>query len=164
MKKILGLILCFTMLFSISSGLVIASEDSSESVVYGENELGIFKSLGICEYTPENLSEKITRAEFIKLAAIVGGYPEYKSSEVVFSDLPLEHPFEPYVKSLYKLGIIAGADGKVNPDGEMTLVEASAVVLRLAGYGAVAEGKGGYPVGYINLARNPYLPPIHYRI
>ena len=152
MKKLLSLMLCLIMAVSTVSTLGFAEEEVT--AVYGAESVGMLKVLGICDFTETDLLADITRADFLKIMATLAGYGATKDSVQLFSDLPLEDEREPYVRSLYNLGVITfGRDKKVYPDAKITLQEAITVAVKLAGYSVVAEAKGGYPSGYYNVAK-----------
>ena len=149
-KRILSCILLLSLFFSIGNVFAVEQDEN----VCGASALGIVNALGIAKYSEEELSEKITRGEFFYLACKLSGFEGTKDSEVLFNDLSPEHEFEPYIKTLARLGVI-GADksGGIKADESISIAEASAVVLKLAGYGLIAESKGGFPSGYINTAK-----------
>ncbi len=145
-------VICLVILVN-SFALVVMAEEASEPKAYGESAVGLLKALEIIGYNEENISEKITRGEFFKMVCLATGYEGTKSEELLFYDLPLDHQYEPYIKTLAKIGIIGGTtEGKVLPDGEITFSEASAVLVKALGYSVAAEAKGGYPTGYLAVA------------
>jgi len=151
-KKLLCSVICLVLLINTFAMLAMAEEVTEEST-YGKSATGLLSALEIIDYSEENLDEKITRGEFFKMVCLATGYEGTKSEELLFYDLPLDHQYEPYIKTLAKIGIIGGtADGKVLPDGEITFGEASAVLVKSLGYSVAAEAKGGFPTGYLAVA------------
>lgn len=164
LKRLLSIILSVVLVLSAVSSLTFAEEGEA---VYGKESIEFVKALGIAEITEEQLSEKITRAELLKMLSIASGYGEMKSEEVLFADLALDNAYEPYIKALAKVGVIsADANGNIYPDSEISLIEAVSVAVKLAGYGVMAEAKGGYPNGYYNVAKSKEflknLPSVQY--
>lgn len=131
-----------------------ASEPEPE-VVYGTDSYGLLNALGIAEYTEDQLTNTITRADFLALVGAAAGYTGVESSEQLFADLALDDAREPMLKALAQAGVISpDASGNIIPDGEITLAEAAAVAVRLTGYSIVAEARGGYPSGYFTVAKS----------
>ena len=156
LKRLLSIVLSLILVFGTVSGLSFAAEEAEE--VYGGDSLGLLAALELAEFSEKELGENIARADFLKLIGTAAGYGETKSTEAVFADLPLEDKREPYIKALYNMGVIdLGADNKIFPDGEIGLMEAVAVAVKVTGYGLVAEARGGYPNGYYHVAKNNEL-------
>ncbi len=151
LKRIISCILSIALLLSFCPVL---AEEEEEKVIYGKEALGITNAIGITEYTEENLTEGITRGEFFKLACILAGYSGTVSSEIIYKDLIPGHEFEQYIKTLTKFGAIGGdPNGNILADENISLIEASAVILKIAGYSFAAESRGGFPSGYYLCAK-----------
>jgi len=152
LRKIVSLVLCMALSLTVFSS--VASADEIETVVYGKESYGLLNAMGITDWTEEELSEPMERADFLKIMNMVAGYGKVESKVQVFADLPLSDEREPYLKALYGSKIIApDAKGKIYPSGEIGIAEACAVSVRLTGYGVVADAKGGYPGGYMAVAK-----------
>ena len=150
LKRLLSIVLSLMLVFGTVSGLSFAAEEAEE--VYGGDSIGLLAALELAEFSEKELGESIARADFLKLIGTAAGYGETKSTEAVFADLPLEDKREPYIKALYNMGVIdLGADNKIFPDGEIGLMEAVAIAVKVTGYGLVAEARGGYPNGTTTL-------------
>lgn len=138
------------MIFSFA---LVQADTEAETVIYGEHTLGVLNALGIADYTTENLSETITRGEFYVMLAKAGGYPETRTNQAYFADLNPGDDYEGYIKTLYKVGVIApDKDGKIKAGENISATEAAALVVKILGYTPKAEALGGYPTGYLNLA------------
>lgn len=149
LNKIISVLICMAML--LSCGLVQAQE--AEAVQYNAKLLGVTNALGITGYTEADLASTVTRGEFYMLLCKTAGYPATESTEVVFGDLTPDNEYEPYAKTLYKLGIIApDGSGKLYASNPITPTEAVSLTVRVLGYGPMAEAKGGYPGGYLQIA------------
>lgn len=152
-KKLLCSVVCVAILFSSFSVLTFAQEVSEVKTI-DESAIGLLSALDIIDFTEENAEETITRGEFFKMVCLATGYEGATTQEKLFNDLPLDHTYSPYIRTLAKLGIIGGtSDGNVLPDGEITYSEASAVLVKALGYSVMAETKGGYPAGYLAVAK-----------
>ena len=149
-KKLLAVVLCTALLFSFC---LVQAEETEEVIVYGTEYYEILNALGVTDYNEADLASNMTRAEFYKLVAKLGGYPSVKNVNVVFADMTPANEYEPYTRTLYKLGmIVPDANGNVYPDKEITPTEAAALIVKILGYSPVAESKGGYPAGYLSMA------------
>lgn len=138
----------------ISCCLVQANETpADEAAVYGIDNLELIAALGIEGYTESNVGNTITRNEFYTLLCKVAGYPAIENWNVVFSDLPPAAEGEKYAKVLYKLGLIShDKNGRIYPEGNVSPAEAASLFVKVLGYTAMAESKGGYPGGYLAVA------------
>ena len=112
-KRLICFLLCIVIISGVSSVCAVEVADAQgNSKTYGENAYGILNCLAITETGKKQLGESITSGEFLKMACIAAGYDKAMSEEVIFSDLSLEHEYEPYIKTLAKLGVVGGtADG-----------------------------------------------------
>lgn len=92
-------------------------------------ERGIINGMDADTFAPDMT---MTRAEFAAIAVNALGLPIVDTG--VFSDVPAEVWFAPYVNTAYAYGIVSGvSDTAFNPDGTITRQEAAAMVARGAG-------------------------------
>ena len=127
---------------------VLVQAEETETVSYNPEIMGVLNALGITEYTEYELSAEITRGEFYKILCNAAGYPKVTGADVIFADMAPADELEPYARTLYKVGIISPDNsGKIYPSNPITGKEAVALVLKVLGYGPMAEAKGGYPGG-----------------
>ena len=133
-----------------------SAEEENEPFVYGEASLEMLSALGIYEAEDASVLENnITRAEFLKIMGAAAGYGEVKSTTSVFADLGADDERESYVRPFYDLGIITPDDkGNIYPDANITMAEAAAVAVKITGYGVAADARGGYPTGYMTIAKS----------
>ena len=152
MKKIISLILSVFMILSIINVNVLAEE---QKTACSEEVLTVFSEIGILspEETGEaNLNSFVTRAEFAQFVAKALNM-QYGSQEVLFSDIPAGSFYLSSVNALVSAGILSlPHDLKFNPDNEIKYEEAVKMAVCAAGYGELANTKGGYPEGYIAVA------------
>ena len=158
-KSILSIVLVLSMLFSLSVPAFAADADTltltstSTSIEEKYSDAGdLMKSLGIMVgYTDGklHLENNITRAEFVTMIVRTLGY-DYLigSTENKFTDVSETHWAKDYIAIAHALGLVAGVgNNKFNPDANVTIVEAETVLLRVLGYGELAD-KIGWPNGY----------------
>lgn len=132
------------------------SEDTAEAEqkeIYGAESYGLLNALEIAEIREEELAADAARGDVLVYMAKAAGLAALKSDEKPFADMETSDEREPYIKSLYKSGVIRpDSKGNIYPDGKITLQEAAAIAVKLTGYGIAAEENGGYPSGYLKIA------------
>lgn len=153
MKKLGCALLCLAMLFTALPVWSAADDGGEPAAVYGAEEIGLLQSLGILEYTDEELTQPLARGEFFKLVCAAANYGSLAGAESRFRDLPADSEYLPYVNILSAMGLISGnAYGEVFPDRTITVQEAASVLVKVLGHGYPAEQGGGYPYGYLTIA------------
>ena len=147
--------------FVVCSFVLVCSLNAFAAVPYREEfAVNLVKELEIMvgdSYGNMNLSSKLTRAEFAKLAICAS---EYKNSVAhgakisVFKDCTYKHWSAPYVKVAVTNKIINGyPDGTFKPDKRVSFEEAVVVLLYILGY-TDADFGNTWPYGQVNLASN----------
>ena len=120
MKKIISILLCVALICSLTLTSFAAEKDVVEIAeeVYGIKATEYLKALEVIESDAEyNLTEKITRGEFAKMACLVSGYPAADPAVVKFTDVSADNAYAPYINSLANAGIINGySDGSYGPE------------------------------------------------
>ncbi len=117
--------------------------------------LGVFEGYGDGTVGPD---DALTRAQFAKVAISVreGSYlvPSLSDFQPHYKDAGSMAPvWWGWVNAAEYLGLVRGFDdGSFRPDSPLTFAEATAVLLRVAGYGPYLENTS-YPRGYIDRAR-----------
>ena len=162
MKKIFSLILALSLIFSLGVPAFAADKLTTPNLDVSANsqlietkykDVGeLMKSLGIMVgYTDGelHLARNITRAEFVTTVIRTLKYDfMLGASENKFVDVPNTHWAKDYISLANALGFVNGVgDNKFNPDANVTIVEAEAILLRILGYGDQAQ-KIGWPNGY----------------
>ncbi len=117
------------------------------------------KSLGIMvgdENGNFNPYQLLTRAELVKIAVTMMN-PEFMQSvdlaKQSFADLDAAHWSYPYIEYAAQHGIINGyEDGTFMPDRDVTIQEATKIIVSILGYAPQAESIGAYPSGYLKTA------------
>ena len=100
-----------------------------------------------------NLSARVTRAEFVAMAvkATPGGDGVGQAATSPYSDVPRSHWASGYVEAAVSRGLVtAFSDGTFRPNQEITLAEASSMVLALLGYGP-EDFSGAFPTGQLTM-------------
>lgn len=119
-------------------------EDASQAVT----ALGILSGDGSGNL---NLSQKVTRAEFVTMVikAAPGGDGVGQAAVSPYPDVPRSHWASGYVEAAVSRGLVTGfSDGTFRPDQEIKLAEAVSMVLSLLGYGP-GDFSGAYPTGQL---------------
>lgn len=101
----------------------------------------------------ENLSRRVTRAEFVTMVvrAMPGGDGVGQAATSPYPDVPRSHWASGYVEAAVSRGLVtAFSDGTFRPGREVSLAEASSMVLSLLGYGS-GDFSGSYPTGQLSI-------------
>ena len=128
-----------------------------------ENDVKLLKTLGVLSgfedksYRPD---ENISRAAFAAAAVKLSGNAEAAAAHggyTYFHDVPKDEWYTPYINFLTESNIIS-QDENFCPNDDITYAEAVTIVVKILGYGALADTKGGYPNGYLSVAADLKLP------
>jgi len=161
MKKSLALVLALIMVLS-SFSFVSAAPDFSdvagtkyEDAVTRLELLNVLKGYPDGTFKPEG---SITRAEFAAVAVRVKGLAAVaeasKGLPSGFSDVPAGHWAAGYVGVAGSTGIVKGIGGGLfAPNAPVKYEEAVTMLVRALGYEQDALSKGGYPFGYLIVAK-----------
>ncbi len=102
------------------------------------------------------LDDTIIRSEVTKMAVHALGLEDAAESakgQTMFDDVSTDHWANGYINLAVSQGIIEGdGDGNFRPNAPITYAEAMTIMVRATGYTVSAEGRGGYPQGYIQVA------------
>lgn len=108
-----------------------------------------------------NPDKTVTRGEFAQVIMNMLNLNLYGEDYVatqVFSDVTVDNIFAPAIELGVKQGIINGyKDGTFKPDNEVSGYEAVKMMICALNYGVIAESKGGYPTGYMSVAKEKGL-------
>ena len=156
-KNILIVILCI----SLCIGCTAFAADTSggfEPAEYGE-AVQMLEDLGIASggaYSDYDASVIMTRGEFAALALdILALRDDAKSASFTqkYADVPSSHAYAKEINFASSLGLFGGVSKtEFSPDTPIYIEQAIKVAVCMAGYGTMAEAKGGYPTGYLTLA------------
>lgn len=101
-------------------------------------------------------NDYILRGEVAKLgcgmlnAAMIAENSEY---EKTFTDVEAGSLNAQYINYVNRIGLVCGNGGSFYPKDKITYSELVKIIMGVLGYKPEAEAEGGYPVGYISLAR-----------
>ncbi len=150
MKKILTLILSVILLLGCFTG--VSASSVTADITDTEEALALLSYMNMIDPAAD-VSGNITRAEFASLVAKVikaaptSGKQYYVDVEATF------HAFDA-VSALTELGYLSvNADMKFRPNDNIMLSEAAKILVSMLGYGEVANAKGGFPAGYLEVAK-----------
>lgn len=125
-------------------------------------EIGILNQNGIIVGDPDGdlrEGDEITRAEFAAvLCRAMGCEDETENDDLkqknYFPDVPVEHWAAGYVNFAYENGAISGfPDGNFYPEQKVTNEQVIKMLIGAWGYSDEAEKNGGYPNGYMKVAK-----------
>ena len=135
MKKIIALILCVILVMPVTASVAYAQKDTL-------NVQNLMKDLKIMQGDENgnfNLEDKVTRAEFAKIAVSTS---EYRNSVAAnsftspFHDVPFTYWGASYIRCAANSGFIKGyPDSTFRPEDSVLLEEGVTIVLKLLGYG-----------------------------
>ena len=154
-NRILSLCIASIVAFSCMSFSAFASESQEY-----QKEINLVKALRIMVgYEDGNFhgDKNITRAEFTKIMIGILGHNDAAKAYVgtKFSDVGQDHWANGYISMASELGIIAGyGNGMFGPNDNITMHQCITILVSALGYKGMAEAKGGYPKGYINIAND----------
>lgn len=155
MKKILTAILV-TVLMLTTTVFAGTYPDIRDDIWYAKavetvSKLGFFTGYEDGTFQPD---KTISRAEF---AAIICRFREYPQdfSTGIFSDVSASHWANGYINGAYNYGIINGdGEGHFMPEQTLTFEQSVKMIVCALGYQANAERAGGYPNGYLSVAKD----------
>ena len=135
LHKILSMVLCVVMVFTMSPTAVSAS---GESIMYDLTSLGITGGFGF----EDHLDSNITRAEFAQLVVNMMNHKEIAKSmesEKYFSDVA-DSPYKGAINLLYKEEIVSGTgNGKYEPERNVRYTEACKMLIKALGYHVIVS-------------------------
>ena len=105
-----------------------------------------------------NPDKIVNRAEMATIVCRVLKQNENLSTSNVFTDVPTTHWANAYIAKASQLGIVGGyGNGKFGPGDPVTYEQAITMIVRAIGEGDKASSYGGYPNGFIQVAREKNL-------
>lgn len=159
MKKIISFLVAILVILSVSSAFAAGFTDVAESDPLYEkiqllSELEILNGYEDGSFRPNNT---VKRSEFtamviraLELSDVADGMKNKRS----FNDVPQGHWAEGFINLAADMGIINGrGEGIFDPEGKVLHEEAIKMLMVAMGYIDLAENYGGYPNGYIQIAR-----------
>lgn len=174
-KKILTTFLSASMFFGMFTAYVSAEEiadyTKAETLCIG---------LGCISEEEYQRDKTVTRGEFAKIISDLCGfdtdtsdedwnnstYGDDKDSELTvinenngyFDDVDKSHPYYNEIMAVYGASYMKGiSERRFAPEYDITVLEASKVIIDMLGYAKPAELGGGYPTGYEKIAASTGL-------
>lgn len=98
-------------------------------------------------------ADSVTRGEFAALIVGISGAELAKGAESPFQDVKVNTKFRDEIITAYNLGYIE-KDSEFRPDEAISGYDALRMVVKLLGYGQIAESADAFPTGYIKTANN----------
>lgn len=101
-----------------------------------------------------NLGEITKRKEMAYSACKLMGVNDSFDSQNSFGDLDEKEPLLQYINMANNLKLMNGySSDTFAPNDSITIQQAVTILVKVLGYDEVAKSKGGYPAGYISIAR-----------
>lgn len=146
LKKVLALVMAFTIAFTVMAGA--AFTDQSDIVT--TDAVNLLTTLGVIEGNPDGSfapEKTVTRAEMAKMIFVIRNNKvddaAYANNSTKFTDIN-GHWAAGYIKFCESQGIIAGKTATLfDPDADVTGVEAGKMMLVLTGYDPAKAGLTG---------------------
>lgn len=165
MKKFINksilFILCFSLIFTAVPILAADNESGGfEPAEYTDaismlSELGIISDTDFAKY---DASVQMTRGELASLAVAVLGLSKEANAITYdnrFSDVTADNKYAKDIIFATSIGLFNGVSNtEFAPDEPVYINQALKVVVSMLGYKEMAEYKGGYPTGYLAIARD----------
>ena len=148
-----------TALLLILSVLPFTAFAEDGEVRHNEEACSFLIALGLIDDTFEfQFGKEISRMEFARVVLKAGGYStDGYSFKGVFDDVAEDNEYAADIEMLYELGIVSGDGSSFAPARNVTATEAVIMLLRMAGYTEIVNANGGYPDGYLKIARSEGL-------
>lgn len=139
------------------AALAVSFPDVDENAAFAEaveyvSEAGIMEGKNGGNFDPEGT---VTRAEMAAIVCRMLYETENLPNEERFPDVPVSHWANGYVSRAAELGIVNGYDdGNFGPGDTVTYEQAVTMIVRAVGLEEVAAEAGGYPEGYLEVAKD----------
>lgn len=139
------LVLCLTAVNFVSAQEAADYTEASKS-------LEIFENLSVT--LPEkDMGDIVTRAEFVSMIMHAADGNEFAAKTIRFSDVYAEYEYAGEIYAALDKGIISLTD-EFRPNDEISYADACAMAVRFLGRERFAANAGGYPNGYLTVARD----------
>lgn len=127
-----------------------AGADYAEAINYVSEE-GIIVGDSAGNFNPE---QSVTRAQMAAIICRMLGETENLKKGNDFTDVPVSHWANGYINKAVELGIVSGfKDGTFNPSANVSYEQAVTMIVRAIGESENAQESGGYPDGFLFVAR-----------
>ncbi len=155
LKRLIALVAVFALALTTIASAATFTDVAEDSAYYEAVEtltkLGIIDGMPDGTYQPEKV---VTRAEMAKLIATMQGLGNtaQSGSATKFSDVPASHWASGYIANATGVAINGYPNGTFGPENNVKFEEAVKMIMATLGYTVVANGNGGYPMGYVTAA------------
>lgn len=151
MKRFIAFILA---VFLMPVMCINSSAEEISSSEYENMATGLLRTLEVID-EEYNCGDYITRNEFsVIICRLAGITVSAETTSRVFSDVSEESEYAPYIKCISDMGLISGySDNTFRGEENISVMETLTVLIRLLGYSEIAAVKGGYPTGYVSIAK-----------
>lgn len=155
LKRLIALVAVFALALTTIASAATFTDVAEDSAYYEAVEtltkLGIVDGMPDGTYQPEKV---VTRAEMAKLIATMQGLGDtaQSGSATKFTDVPASHWASGYIANATGVAIAGYPDGTFGPDQNVKFEQAVKMIMATLGYTVVANGNGGYPMGYVTAA------------
>lgn len=155
LKRLIALVAVFALALTTIASAATYTDVKEDSAYYEAVEtlskLNIFTGYEDGTFQPD---KTVTRAEMAALIARIQGYGDSAETASVtkFSDVPSTHWASGYIANATGIAIDGYPDGTFGPDNTVKYEQAVKMIMATLGYTVIANGKGGYPMGYVSAA------------
>lgn len=162
MKKINCLLIIVAMLvsaccFAADTDATQKDSDTNQMSDYMLTALDVLRTLEIIpDFYDYNLiiDEEVTRGDFAYALGQLIKTPKINDKRIYYYDVPETYYAYDAICTLTEMGAINGTAANVfEPDKPIEVAAVCKILLKLLGYDIRAEYTGGYPTGYLNVAR-----------
>ena len=164
-KNLTGVSNIYTILFyekpEAGTGVVYKADDHFEDISESSyrNEINMFYEMGILNGFNENKYEPklyMTRGDFATVIYRLLGTEVFL--DIPFADVPADNPNYAAISWMYGAGLITGDGNSLyRPYDFITIQEAATIAVRTLGFEEAALTGGGFPNGYMNVAKKEGL-------
>lgn len=152
-NKFIAILLCIVM--TLSFFLIVRAEEENDVIeqIYLKN-IHLLSSLQLCNFPETDYKSVVSRAEF---AGIMFDFLNLDKVDidvnVLYTDVGQSNSFADKIYSMREHGYMSGySSSYFGADEPLTTQHALCVIVRALGYEVMANVKGGYSEGYINVA------------
>jgi len=117
---------------------------------------GLFKGLNLLPELCEKAdSDLVRRDEFAAVTGALNGFTMQAPVDTAFTDVKADNAYSGMIQFLKEAGILNGvSETEYEPAESLTYKQALTAYVKLLGYQQVAEKRGGWPNGYVQVAAN----------
>ncbi len=154
MRRLIRFCLIFSLM--LSSMTVLAHENDYVGTKYEipARVLETFQIISFDENGNLDLGSKISRAEFTVMVIKALHMDSYSAKTTAdFSDVTQGTEIHNAVSIAKEIGLVSGYDdGTFRPNDTISIHQAANILCKMTGYELMAQSKGGYPHGYMQVA------------